>query len=328
MEGFAGGTEDFAPWYAERGLFISSPDFRHPTKPGHLYWLSFAYNAEPVDITPSDLDFHLQPHGIDLWVGEDGAARLFVINHRSGSALPEVVQGGAQQRRDTVELFDVSPPKEDGGAPTLTHVKTVADDPLIKSPNDVAALTKETFWVSNDHGWADGIWRHLEDYGRIPVGDVIFWDGERFRVSVEGLRYANGLATDGEVLWIAQTTGMSIARYPIEDPTTGAVGTPPKTWPTNSGVDNLTIAQDGTLWTGGHPKLLAFVAHSKNPTEARSPSQVLRLNPERPGSLALREYYLNRGDPISGSSAALYWKERIFIGAVFDPIVLRCRGAK
>lgn len=48
------------------------------------------------------------------------------------------------------------------GSGTLQHRHTVRH-PLIRTPNDVYAVSPTEFYVTNDHRYYEGLWRHVED---------------------------------------------------------------------------------------------------------------------------------------------------------------------
>ncbi len=316
VEGFSGGTEDMAPWYERRGIFISSPDFLNPSHEGKIYWLSFKKGAKPEDITPK-LDFPFQPHGIAFY-NEGKTRKLYVVNHRNSTALPQNTETSAHAAKHTIEVFEVSKRGK------LTYQKTL-ESPLLIAPNDVAAAGDDLLYVTNDHGWVSGIKRAAEDYLRLPNGNVLYYNGESFQIAYEGMRYPNGVLVDGDSVWVAQTTGLVISRLKPSNP--AGTLTLANEIEAHSGVDNLTIDEDGALWSGAHPKLLDFVEHSKAPDKNRSPSHVVRItgSDENP---QLRDLYMNLGDPLSGSSVAVHHDGLLFVGAVFDRAVLRCIGKR
>ncbi|MBL7226194.1 MAG: hypothetical protein ISS59_08660 [Desulfobacteraceae bacterium] len=64
--------------------------------------------------------------------------------------------------------------------------------------------------------------------------------------------------------------------------------------------------------------------YSKDPQEL-SPSQVLKVTIQEPGSYTVDEIYLNKGEPLSGSSVAAVFGDTMLIGSVFDTRVLLCK---
>jgi len=91
-----------------------------------------------------------------------------------------------------------------------------------------------------------------------------------------------------------------------------------------TGVDNIELDSEGGLWIGAHPKLLTYVQHARDPSKL-SPSQILHLNPTTAGGYDIKEVYLNNGEEISAASVAAVYKNRMLIGAVFDPKLLDCK---
>lgn len=315
IEGFSGGTEDvvFRPGGAQ--AFVSVPRFDDPSAPGAIALLDVE-ERRFRDVTPPEwrAPGKLQPHGLDLWRDERGE-RLFVVNHPGGSALPDASGSSGDGAVHTVEIFDVA---EDG---SLRHARTVKSA-LFTSPNDVAAVGPSSFYLSNDHGYAGGWLRALEDFAPLSLGKLLFVD-ERGQATVvhEGTRYANGVQTsaDGRTLYLAETVDGKVTTF-ARDPATNAL-TVTGVHDAGTGVDNIDVAPDGSLLIGAHPKLLAFLSHAKDPGSARAPSEVVRLVPTGDG-FTQTTLYLGEGDPLSASSVAATNGEVIVVGAVFDPRVL------
>ena len=260
-------------------------------------------SAEPrlVDLTPhGPPDF--QPHGISLFKGPDGKKTLMVIDHGEGL--------------NRVRIFAM-----EGGRLTL---KRSLADPLLTSPNDLVAVAPDRFYVTNDHGNVSGILRTMEDYLKLKNAYVLYFDGLGFSVAAENIGYANGIrvSRDGKSLYLTAVTEKALHLY-HRDPDTGTL-VHAETIDLDTGVDNIELDDTGDLWIGAHPQMLKFLGHAKSPANL-SPSQVLRVS-LRPGSPpAIKEIYLNRGDPLSGSSVAAVWRDQMLIGAVFEPLFLRCR---
>lgn len=303
--GLAGGGEDVTFRGNARELFVSSADFRDPSKPGKLYLLDLD-TGDLRDVTPA-LDFPLRPHGIDLWRG-DGQERLFVVNHRQGSGFPGEPDRDVPTEQ-TIEIFDVAA----GG--TLSHSETVRGDALV-SPNDVAAAGPRELYVTNDHTEPPSFWRTLTDYLRLPGSNVVHWDGDGFEVVLDELLYANGVAvsSDGRSVFVAETTG---ARVHWLSRTAEGRLEPVSVAEDLMGVDNISIGPAGDLWVAAHPKLLAFTAHAADPA-SRSPSQILHLTPKEEEAWGVQQIYMNDGDPISGASVAATNGRQVVVGSVFE----------
>ncbi len=291
----------------ETGLaYVSSADFRalaagRPTS-GAIYSFDPGGGAGPVRLE-TDLEGPFNPHGISLW-RQEGELRLFAVSHL----------GGGQSR---VEVFAVE-------AGRLRHLRTVSD-PSMVSPNDVAAAGPDRFYFTNDGGSRpDSAMRTVESYLRLPWASVVYFDGDRARSVVEGLVYANGVAlsADGGTVYVAESSGRRLSSY-SRDPETGGLALRDERR-FQTGLDNISVAADGSVWIAAHPKLLDFVAHAEDPSRL-SPSQVLRV-PVADGRLGEpEEVYLGDGRELSGSSVAAPLEGRFLVGAVFEHHFLDCR---
>ncbi|MBK8878477.1 MAG: SMP-30/gluconolactonase/LRE family protein [Haliscomenobacter sp.] len=236
-------------------------------------------------------EFH--PHGISLFTDpSDGSKWVFAVNHRKGASCIEIFQ-----YTDTM----------------LVHSATI-QSPEFKSPNDVVGVGKRTFYFTNDHDrHPDGGFSSLKDFLVIGTGQVGFFDGEKATLLDKGIRYANGITAspDAKFLYMAACTDGAIYVYqrePFQKIREIECGT---------GVDNLEWDAEGNLWAGAHPKMLAFLGHAQK-AEKRSPSQVLKINLQNPKNPIVDEIYLNNGNPLSGSSVAAVYHNRLFIGSVFE----------
>jgi arylesterase/paraoxonase len=287
--------------------FISSDDRRPLFRGGHgkqgaIYGFDLkADHPDLVNLT-SDFDKDFHPHGIGLFLGEDGRASLFVVNHRKEGHF--------------VEIFDLT-------AGRLVHRKSVRGA-LMHSPNDVLPDGPESFYVTNDHGYDTKTRRTLEEYLQLARAYVLYYDGNQFRVLVKGLAYANGInmSEDGKTVYVAATVGKKIYVY-NRDPLSKNL-TVRRTIGVDTGVDNIELDESGNLWIGAHPKLLTFVGYSKDP-EKKSPSQVLKVMIRDDQTYQMEEIYLNDGNPLSGSSVAAVFGDKMLVGSVFDPRFLLCQ---
>lgn len=254
-------------------------------------------------ITPLEPE-RFRPHGISLYVAPDGRRTLMAVNHPGGN-------------RHTVEIFDLSPDD------VLTHRATI-EDPAIVSPNDVAAVSPEAFYVTNDHNRPDDVGRMWAAIFGSPVSTVVYWDGEKAKVVADGLAMANGIAVsaDGGTVYVTELLGRTLRIY-SRDLASGDLTLKDKVY-LGTGVDNIDVAEDGTLWIAAHPKLATFAEHAEDPASP-SPSQVIVVEPAAGGGGEAWTVYLDEGAELSASSVGATYKDRLVIGAVFDPAVLVCR---
>jgi arylesterase / paraoxonase len=311
------GAEDITIHPGSGIAYIASDDRRATVAGRPVPGALFAYDlsdplAVPRNLTPSpDAGFH--PHGIGLWAERGGRTLLFVVNHPGASLFGDNPVSGPPH---TIEIFEH---RSDG---RLVHRRRIASEMLI-SPNDIAPVGEDRFYVTNDHGSAPGFEQKLEDYLRLARASVLYFDGERFTEVAGGLRFANGIAVsrDGERVYVATLTSFSVTVF-AREATTGALSLDSEI-DVDTGPDNIELDPEGGLWIGAHPKLLSFVSHAEDAGKL-SPSQVLHLTPGEQGSFTAKEVFLSRGDDLSGSSVAAWRDGRLLIGSVFEPHFLDC----
>ncbi len=293
--------------HPETGLTFISSDDRRPWfhgekgKQGAILGYDLSAPSPSLINLTSDFRKEFHPHGIGLFVGKGGLTSLFVVNHT--------------QKGHFVEIFDLRQGR-------LVHRRSI-NDPLLISPNDVLPVGPEAFYVTNDHGSVSRWGRTLEDYLQLARSHVLYFDGKAFRRVAGDLAYANGInqGKDGRTVYVAATVGKKVVVYD-RDTVTGALSLKGEI-PLGTGGDNIEVDQEGNLWIGAHPKLLTFVKYAKDP-KVLSPSQVLRVNPKAAPPQQVTEVYLNDGRPLSGSSVAAVYKDRLLIGSVFDDRFLLC----
>jgi arylesterase / paraoxonase len=269
---------------------------------GAIYALDLAEAAPvPRNLTP-DAGPDFDPLGISLLLGTGGPDLLFVVNNARG--------------RHTIEEYAIE-------ADRLVHRRTLAD-PLLRSPNDVVAVAPDLLYVTNDHGWPAGFGRTLEEWLRLPVSDVVMWDGHGFRVAASGIRFPNGInrSPDGATIYVASSTGRELRVY-ARDPATGAL-TLGARLALGTTLDNIEVAADGSLWLAGHPNVFALMAH-RDGAPAHSPSQVLHAVPLADGGFRVDEVFLDPGERACSSTVAAVRGDRLLIGDLFEPRVVDCR---
>ena len=317
------GPEDLVIDRASGVIFVSSHDRRaegvfagaENDVRGGIYAYDLARPSEGfVELTaleegaagPSDF----RPHGLSLYTAPDGNKTLMVINHPFGA-------------ESTVEIYDVIDPAGEavpGDFPRLAHRVTVTGSSLI-SPNDLVAVDAVRFYATNDHGLRHPTARMLEDYLRLNMGSVVYFDGETFSTVLDGLTYANGIEVGaaGDKIFVAETTDNRLSALSVA-PETGHLVLE-REWDLEFGVDNIDRAADGSLWVGGHPKILDFAAHAEDP-RVMSPGQVVRIDPGSSGDPAT--LFQTDGDILSGLSVAAEYDGKIVMGQVFGDGLLVC----
>ncbi|KAF9130676.1 Serum paraoxonase/arylesterase 1, partial [Mortierella sp. GBA39] len=141
---------------------------------------------------PTDVDRVF--HGMDFYEDpttltsetKNLALTLFVINHRRTGSVVEVFEYTRKQ--------DV---KDDGNGSlgVVRYIETIAND-LIRTPNDIVAMGKLSFYITNDHYYREGFMRHIEGFGRRPWGDVVFVSPQATFIAYNGIASSNGITTN------------------------------------------------------------------------------------------------------------------------------------
>ncbi|MDP6978955.1 MAG: SMP-30/gluconolactonase/LRE family protein [Myxococcota bacterium] len=256
------------------------------------------WTLEPV--TPPDIE-SFRPHGLGLFVAEDGARSLFAVNHPAGGP-------------DEVVIFDI----DTRGRPS--HRESVSD-PLLHNLNDVQPVSANAFYATNDHG--DAIGHTMQDFLLLDQANIVYYDGTAARVAAEDLTYANGvnISPDGRMLYVAETIDATLKLF-FRDPETGDLN-PADYVMLGTGLDNIDVLENGDLLIGAHPRLLDFVSHAGDPA-VHSPSEVLHVQLKAGGGGKARTVYLNKGEQLSGIAVAAGYRDLMLLGPVFQPRILVC----
>lgn len=300
------GPEDLVIHPDTNMAYISAYDRRAVTKGRPAETGVYAYDLNVERPRPRLLvsgpgeDF--RPHGLSLYTSPNGDDRLFVINHAKGE--------------HSIEIYSIEKDR-------LSHVKTIRD-PLLISPNDIVAVGPEQFYVTNDHKHRSGLKRIAEDYLRLSGSNVVYFDGQHFSIAAEGFQYANGInvSLDQKTLYLSTTVGKKIHVFKRDIRSGILEKTEVKAFDT--GLDNIDIDATGAIWITGHPKLLTFVSHAKDP-QLISPSQILKVSRNHFGGFEYEEVYLNLGEELSAASVAVVKSNRMLVGSVFDAKILDCQ---
>jgi len=292
------------------------------TTQGGLYALALTKLDGPLVALPltrdfaGKIDFH--PHGIDLFVAPLGTRTLFAVNHRF------LNENGRWRSEQAIEVFDVG-----GGG--LTH-RTSVIDPLIVTPNDVAATGEEAFYVTNDHGSEAGLGHAMEDVfgrgrGSVVAVDLALPPAQRVRVIARNIAFANGIAIspDRRFLHIAASRDKALLSYEIAQPDKA-----PRVIPLPLGPDNLSWAPDGRLAISGHPDLIRFALYAKTARwrwgVRTSPSMVIRLDPTASDPHASIEMlWHDDGTMLSGSTVAAVGDGIMLVGTVLSDRIAVCK---
>lgn len=195
-------------------------------------------------------DFH--PLGMTL-----DKDRLYIINL-------------AHHAPASVEVFEIV-------SDALRHVQTIRH-PFIHTPNSISSWGNDgSFFFTNDHHFIRGIPKVIENYARIPLGSLGFYNAtsqEAYKVK-GGLLFPNGVECDKSqsTVFVAETYKMEVKKYAVvvqeEDGKlqVSAAAVDQIKVPGTS-VDNLHYDKvSGDLIISGHPNGLALVKKCQHATE-------------------------------------------------------------
>ncbi|XP_044284376.1 serum paraoxonase/arylesterase 2-like isoform X2 [Varanus komodoensis] len=215
-----------------------------PDKRGEILLMDLKEeNPRPVELRISR-GFELasfNPHGISLYVGEDDAVYLFVVNH--------------PQYKSTVELFKFV---EDDNS--LVHLKTIKHE-LLPSVNDIVAVGPDSFFATNDHYFTETFLLYLEMFLGLTWTNVVYYSPKEVKEVATGFYFANGInmSPDGRYVYVADLLGQKIHVF---EKHANFTLTPLKELQLDTLPDNLSVdPYTGDIWAGCHPngmKLLLY----------------------------------------------------------------------
>lgn len=145
-------------------------------------------------------------HGLEVISDTDRSVYIFAINHlpspeflEAHTADPAEAKTYPFKARSQIEVFH-----HVLGSSTAKHVRSIRH-PLLKTPNDIFALSPDTIYVTNDHYYREGRMRTVEDFysgGRWSNTVLVRIDklakaepasGINVSVAITGLHNNNGL---------------------------------------------------------------------------------------------------------------------------------------
>ena len=303
------GTEDLTVDPRSGIVYVSAYDRIAAERGDPVGGAIYAY--DPAATTPALVALtpgtnpRFRPHGISLWIGDDGKAALFVVNHPAPGSDPDL---------HTIEILDFT---AEGG---LVPRATLRDPALLVMPNDIAAVGSDRFYLTNTHASPPGGAQTLESFLRLTRARIVYYDGAKFSAVLDAQRFPNGInvSRDGRTLYLAETTPQNLLVFD-RDPATESL-TLARSIALGSSPDNVELGENGEVWIGAHPKLIELLRSAGDPSH-RAPSQVLRVS----ASGQVDEVYLNDGSEISAVSTAAARGNRLFFGQITGDGILDCR---
>lgn len=135
-------------------------------------------------------------HAIDLWRSpkDPNHLTIFINSHRPPKNRALAPKEGADS---VVEIFETLV-----GTDEASYVKTVKD-PLVRTPNNIAATGPRTFYVSNDHRYKQH-WSRAYEILKATPSDIIYCDASgtmpKCIIAADNVIYPNG-EQDASAWW-------------------------------------------------------------------------------------------------------------------------------
>lgn len=295
------GAEDITVSMSDSFALISSTDRRgyrpYEDRKDGLYYLDLKSGNYDLIALSDFLNRPFKPHGISM-IKRNRKYHIMAINHTAEG--------------HSIEVFELVGEK-------LTFIKTMTD-PSIVSPNDIVMIDENRFYFTNDHAFANGLGRIIEDYAGLAISNVIYYDGKSYKEVADGIAYANGINFDRNrnLMFVASPRGFLVKVYARNDD--GSLDFIDNI-SCGTGVDNIEFDTAGNLWIGAHPNLLRFTAYARG-TKATSPSELIKIEYRGKEDYAIERIYLDDGSTMSGSTVAALFGNLILTGNVMDSTFL------
>lgn len=258
--------------------------------------------------------FEFVPHGLGIKQLDDSNYLVFVINHRKDA--------------DYVEMFTWD--RSSGDGLVMTHYNQVSAEQLgiWGNLNDVAVVSKDSFYVTNDKFVGSVIGR-ISHYTGLPVCKFVFWSNGKAVDISKGYIEPNGVGISPKGDRVFMTDPMSNTFYEFGGDVEKGKVTLVNQVPVNTGCDNIEVISDNEVLLGSHPVLYDLFIYFKDPEKLKSPSQIKRLTRKsRKDEWEVSDLFMDDGSLLSGSSVGVFGKDkRLYIGSVIDKIIY-CEEAK
>jgi len=281
-------------------------------------------NARITRLKFSGLPQGVSVHGMDVVPSSSNPKDLFVylVNHQ-----PFVGQDSQKVgANSTIEIF-----KTKVGWSTLTHLHTV-HSPVIITPNDlVGSSDGKSFYFTNDAGAKTGLMRLLHQVIlRTPVSSVGYCHvDEGCKLATPKIHDANGIASVNDTFYVANSLKGSVTVFERQIDNSLVLTDVIKT---DRIVDNLSIDQDGMVWTGALLDLFSFVKHLSNPsTPAASSASRISLNTGEGvfygHKFKVEKVFEDGGNIASGITSAVHdaKRGRLFLHGISSPHLTVCK---
>ncbi|KAM5342130.1 hypothetical protein ACJ41O_015161 [Fusarium nematophilum] len=250
---------------------------------------------------------------------ESGRIKLLVINNQPSvdAETGKFADQFAHGANSTIDLFETGP-----GATEIKYIRTYAEK-QIATPNRVAALSSQAFYITNDHGpHKTGLQHHLSPV--IGTGDTTFCTADAgCRTVAGGLRFPNGLAQSKDLIFVpCSVTGIiSIFRI-LPDNSLEKVDE------VNTGfsIDNISVDQDGGIWVAAFPIGLEIFKAYEDPYGAHPPAAALRIRKAEGKWVVDKVIEDKEGEALPAATTVVHDAKtgRLFFSSVISPFISVC----
>ncbi|RKO86046.1 hypothetical protein BDK51DRAFT_47333, partial [Blyttiomyces helicus] len=232
--------------------------------------LVYFYDLKTPHSKPTPLPFKSQPltawHplGGDLHISDSGAAELYLLS--------------ATHNTSSVEVFTL----DSASAPThLSHARSIVHDAIF-TPNDIAVVRKDEFYLANEGWFKTGTLASVEVGLGLPLGNVIYYQNDTATDVTGSLAYPSGLAlsADGNVLFVLERGIGLLHAFMRSNMSTDEPGTlypgaraRIKYYPEGVSVEKST----GDIYVAGTQKARQLFNHIRDPAAPPPPSRIYRL---------------------------------------------------
>lgn len=166
---------------------------------------------------------------------------------------------------------------------------------IIGTPNDLFSISKDEFYYS--------------DYKTIG-GSIIHYNGE-YKKIVKHLNYPNGVYIENNTLFYSTTVNGHMYKLDLNTNKKHKLSK-------IKGADNVMEHSKNELLVTSHPRFIKFIKHYKKSSN-KSPSAVYKVNKNNKEKELL---FYDDGSIISATSTALFYKNKLYLGQVFDSFIL------
>ncbi len=287
------GPEDMALNSRSKEIFISSHARHSWETPGNIYVLNpVSHKIRLINRRDEPENFILRPHGISF---VSSRQLLYVVNHGKTE----------KDGHHAIVLYKFKK--------NVLYFVQVLEDPLLASPNDVAALPNGDLYVTNDRVGSSNVLSML-----FKRANVVHYNSstKKWNRIIKGLSFANGILVTSNMILVADTNASKLLYYNKQDDSQWVLK---KRFPVIH-PDNITFYSDNEVIVASHKSLFAFIRHASN-MQKKSPGALYLVNLDTSSKKLL---YEDVGEGINAMSTGLFHRNQIFIGQVFDKFILSC----